>query len=99
MPDQTMVFWNGGVIAIRGYTACRVVGRKCYRVTSGLEDSGLRLECAGGCAYMRYARAGMAPAPTSMMMRCASGARKLVKVHPMVVSGVADSGEGLCPAA
>ena len=27
-----------------------------------------------------------------MMMRCASGSRKLLKVQPMVVSGVGDSG-------
>ena len=27
-----------------------------------------------------------------MMMRCASGARKMLKVQPMVVSGVGDSG-------
>ena len=41
---------------------------------------------------MRYARVGMVPAPTSMVMRCASGARKLLSVQPMVVSGVDDTG-------
>ena len=45
-----------------------------------------------GCACMRYARVGMVPAPMEMMMRCASGARKLVRVQPMVVSGVGDTG-------
>ena len=59
---------------------------------AGLEDSGLTPDCAGGCASVRYARVGMVPAPMDMMMRCASGARKLLKVQPMVVSGVGDSG-------
>ena len=90
--DQTIVFWNGGARAVLGYSAGRVVGQKCYEVMAGVEDSGLTPDCAGGCACMRYARVGMVPAPTSMMMRCASGARKLLKVQPMVVSGVGDSG-------
>ena len=41
---------------------------------------------------MRYARVGMVPVPMDVVMRCASGARKLLKVQPMVVSGVGDSG-------
>ncbi|MYC35286.1 MAG: PAS domain-containing protein [Chloroflexi bacterium] len=90
--DQTIVFWNGGARAILGYSAGRVVGLKCYEVMAGADDSGLTPDCAGGCACLRYARVGMVPAPTDMMMRCASGARKLVKVQPMVVSGVGDSG-------
>ena len=90
--DQTIVFWNGGARAVLGYPAGRVVGQKCYEVMAGLGDSGLTPDCAGGCACMRYARVGMVPAPMDVMMRCASGARKLLKVQPMVVSGVGDSG-------
>ena len=90
--DQTIVFWNGGARAVLGYSAGRVVGQKCYEVMAGAADSGLTPDCAGGCACMRYARVGMVPAPMDMMMRCASGARKLVKVQPMVVSGVGESG-------
>ena len=70
-----------------GYSASRVVGQKCYEVMAGLEDSGLTLDCAGGCACMRYARVGMVPAQMDVMMWCASGARKLLKVQPMVVVG------------
>ena len=90
--DQTIVFWNGGPRSILGYSACRVVGRKCYEVMAGAADSGLTPDCAGECASVRYARVGMVPAPTNMMMRCASGARKLLRVQPMVVSGVDDTG-------
>ena len=90
--DQTIVFWNGGARAVLCYSAGRVVGQKCYEVMAVVEDSGLTPDCAGGSTCMRYARVGMVPAPTSMMMRCASGARKLLKVQPMVVSGVGDSG-------
>ena len=41
---------------------------------------------------MRYARVGMVPAPVDLVMRCASGSRKMVRVEPMVVSGVAGTG-------
>ena len=90
--DQTIVFWNGGARAVLGDSAGRVVGQKCYEVMAGATDSDLTPDCAGGCASMRYVRVGMIPAPMGMMMRCASGARKLLKVQPMVVSGVGDSG-------
>ena len=90
--DQTIVFWNGAARDILGYSAGRVVGQKCYQVMAGLEDSGLTPDCAGGCSSVRYARVGMLPAPTDMMMRCASGARKLLRVQPMVVSAVGDTG-------
>ena len=86
------MFWNGGARAVLGYSAGRVVGQKCYEVMAGVDDSGLTPDCAGGCASVRYARVGMVPAPMDMMMRCASGARKLLRVQPMVLSGVGDSG-------
>ena len=89
--DQTIVFWNGEARAILGYAAGRVVGQKCYQVMGGLEDPGLTPDCTDGCACLRYARVGMVPAPMPMMMRCASGARKLVNVQTMVVSGVGDT--------
>lgn len=65
------------------------MGLKCYEVMAG---SGLTPDCADGCASVHYARVWMVPAPTEMRMRCASGARKLLRVQPMVVSGVADTG-------
>ena len=69
--DQTIVFRNGGARAVLGYSAGRVVGQKCYEVVAGVEDSGLTPDCAGGRASVRYARVGMVPAPTDMMIRCA----------------------------
>lgn len=90
--DQTIVFWNGVAREVLGYPAGRVVGQKCYEVMVGADDSGLTPDCMGGCAPLRYARVGMVPASMDVMMRCASGARKLVRVQPMVVSGVGDAG-------
>ena len=69
-----------------------LLDRNAMKLWPGATDSDLTPDCAGGCASMRYARVGMIPAPMGMMMRCASGARKLLKVQPMVVSGVGDSG-------
>ena len=90
--DQTIVFWNSTAREVLGHAAGRVVGIKCYEVMAGASDAGLTADCAAGCACLRYARVGMVPAPMDMMMRCASGARKQVRVQPMIVSGVSNSG-------
>ena len=90
--DQTVVFWNASARRILGHTAGRVVGLKCYNLVAGVPDRGLTADCAEGCASMRYARVGMMPAPVDLMMRCASGSRKMVRVEPMVVSAVGDAG-------
>ena len=89
---KTIVLWNSGARKVLGYSAGRVVGQKCYDVMAGAEDSGLTPDCAGGCACLRYARVGMMPAPMDIMMRRASGAWKLIRVQPMVVAGVGDTG-------
>ena len=59
--NQTIVFWDRKAREMLGYTAQRMVGAKCSEITSGLGRSGLTPECAGCCACMRYARAGLAP--------------------------------------
>ena len=83
-PDNRVLVVPGRCSVIR---PAALSGQKCYEVMAGLEDSGLTLDCAGGCACMRYARVGMVPAQMDVMMWCASGARKLLKVQPMVVVG------------
>ena len=67
------------------------IGRLCAGIASGLGRYDPTADCAECCACLRYARVGMVPSPTNMMMRCASGARKLLKVQPLVVSGVGNS--------
>ena len=59
--NQTIVFWDRKAREMLGYTAHRLVGAKCSEIPSGLGRSGLTPECAGCCACMRYARAGLAP--------------------------------------
>ena len=86
--DQTIVFWNSEARSILGFAAGRVSGGKCYQVMPGLEDGGLTPDCADGCACLRSVRLGMVPSSIDMVMRCASGAKKMVRVQPMVVSGM-----------
>ena len=88
--DQTVVFWNADARRVLGYPAGRVVGLKCYEVMSGVDDSGLTADCRDGCVFVHQARLGITPVPMDLMMRCASGARKLLKVHPVVVWGTSD---------
>lgn len=89
--DQTVVFWNERARQILGYPPGRVVGRKCYDVMPGVADGGLTPDCGGGCACLRSARLGMLPSSMDVVMRCATGARKMVRVQPMVVVGVGEA--------
>ena len=84
--DQTIVLWNARAGEILGYPADLVVGRKCYEVLSCSEGGGITTECSGGCAVLRYVRSGVVPASLEMVMRCATGVRKIVSVRPVVVS-------------
>ena len=59
--NRTIAFWDRKAREMLGYTAERLVGAKCSEIPAGLGRSGLTPECAGCCACMRYARAGLAP--------------------------------------
>ena len=86
------MLWNGAARQILGHSAGRVVGLKRYKVMAGLADPGLTADYGSGCACIRYARVGIVPAPLDLMTRCASGVPKLLKVQPMMVTGVGGSG-------
>ena len=68
--NQTLAFWDRKAREMPGYTAERLVGAKCSEIPSGLGRSGLTPECAGCCACMRYARAGLAPPVVGTVVTC-----------------------------
>ena len=83
--NQTIVFWDRKAREMLGYTAERLVGAKCSEIPSGLGRSGLTSECAGCCACMRYARAGLAPPAVELAMRASWGEVKWFDVRLVVV--------------
>ena len=90
--NQTIVFWDRKAREMLGYTAHRLVGAKCSEIPSGLGCSGLTPECAGCCACMRYARAGLVPPAVELAMRASWGEVKWLDVRPVVVPWLPDVG-------
>ena len=90
--NQTIVFWDRKAREMLGYTAHRLVGAKCSEIPSGLGRSGLTPECAGCCACMRYARAGLVPPAVELAMRASWGEVKWLDVRPVVVPWLPDVG-------
>ena len=74
------------------YTAERLVGAKSSEIPSGLGRKGLTVECAGCCACMRYARAGLVPPAVELAMRASWGEVKWLDVRPVVVPWLPDVG-------
>ena len=75
-----------------GYSADRVVGRRCSALAGEVGGLGLTEDCAEGCLMVRSLRAGLVPAQSRVRMRCAWGQRKWLVVSPMVVSGLEQGG-------
>ena len=90
--NQTIVFWDRKALEMLGYTAERMVGAKCSEIPSGLGRSGVTPECAGCCACMRYARAGLAPPAVELAMCASWGEVKWLDVRPVVVPWLPDVG-------
>jgi PAS domain S-box-containing protein len=56
-PDGKIVLWNTAAEKILGYTARDSIGRHCYDVCAGFDDSGNRL-CYRGCHVMSLIKMG-----------------------------------------
>ena len=86
--DQRIMYWSQGARALLGYDPGAMVGRRCAEIPNGLDRFGLTADCDGGCSCLRYARAGMVPAATTLEMRSAWGELKSVQVMPVALAPV-----------
>ena len=86
--DQRILYWSQRARALLGYDPGAMVGRRCWEVPNGLDRFGLTADCDGGCSCLRYARAGLVPAATTLEMRSASGEVHLVDVMPLALAPV-----------
>ena len=85
--EQTILFWNRSAQQILGYSADRVLGRRCYDVLVGTTAGSLTPECQAGCPSILCLQSGQIPGILRLQMLCASGSRKWVSLTPMVIGG------------
>ena len=77
-PDMTIVFWNAEAERLTGIPAKEAVGRPCWDVVRGVDESGA-LVCHSGCSSGRLAREGW-PVPCRRLLIKTVDGRKLVTV-------------------
>ena len=88
--DQSLVFWNFEAERILGYRAEQVLGRKCYEVLQSLTVDGNTSVCGQNCPAVIAASQGRIHPVAYVQMLCASGARKLVTVMPLIATNKTD---------
>ena len=70
--DQRIVLWNGGAEALLGFKAEEVLGRHCYEVIGGRDESG-RLVCQLNCAAIGMMRRHEAVRTHDLLVRAKAG--------------------------
>jgi PAS domain S-box-containing protein len=72
----TVVVWNQGAEALTGIPAAEALGRPCWEVLAGRDDSGA-LVCHRHCSRARLAREGWPLGTQEMHVRCSEGRRRV----------------------
>jgi len=70
--DQRITFWNAGATEILGYTAAEVVGKYCFDVIKGMDESG-RFCCVADCPAAACALGGVLPSGQNLQVRDREG--------------------------
>lgn len=74
--DLRILCWNDGAERMTGIPADEAVGRACWEVIAGRDDSG-GLVCHKGCSRARLVREGRCVAPAELNARTREGPRRL----------------------
>jgi PAS domain S-box-containing protein len=82
--SQRVVFWNAAAGEILGFDPEAVVGRPCYEVLGGTDESGCLL-CESACALFRASLRGELSPTRSLRVRTSRGERKRVCVTTFLV--------------
>ncbi len=74
--DLTIRSWNAGAEALTGVEADEAVGRPCWDVLGGFDDSGA-LVCHRGCSHARLARQGWPVRCHQIVIKTRTGRRRV----------------------
>jgi DNA-binding CsgD family transcriptional regulator len=82
--DMRILEWNRAATAVTGIDAGDAVGRHCWDAIAGRDDEGRRV-CQPGCSTARLARQGWPVECRNLVLRTASGRRR-VTISTIVVA-------------
>ncbi|MCH7713512.1 MAG: PAS domain S-box protein [Chloroflexi bacterium] len=71
--SQRIISWNAGATAILGHTSDEVVGKYCFDVVRGMDESG-RFCCVADCPVAKCALLGVLPAGQNLEVKDREGA-------------------------
>ena len=75
-PDLTILSWNGAAEELTGVSADEAVGRFCWEVLGGRDESG-NLVCHQGCSTARLARSGWPGACQELLIKARGGSHSV----------------------
>ncbi len=70
--EQHIIFWNQGAEAILGYAPEEVMGKRCFLLIQGLDESG-QLSCIQDCPILCGARQGKLSPGQNLQVRAKDG--------------------------
>jgi PAS domain S-box-containing protein len=70
--EQRIVFWNQGAEAVLGYTEEEAMGKRCFEVLQGVEESG-RATCVQNCPIVMCARQGKLSCGQNLLVKAKNG--------------------------
>ena len=81
---QRIIFWNIGAEEVLGYGSQEVMGRHCFEVIQGVDESG-RVNCVEGCPIMDCARQGRLASGQNLQVRTKDGSLRWLSVtHTLI---------------
>lgn len=92
--NQRVVYWNSAAERMLGYAADEVMGRSCYEIIRGRNDSD-HVWCQADCVVTAAAQAGEAVDSFNACARTKSGDQRWINVSILSVSSADDNGSQL----
>ena len=70
--EQRIIFWNQGAEAILGYAPAEVMGKRCFLLIQGVDESG-QMSCIQDCPILCGARQGKLTPGQNLQVRAKDG--------------------------